>query len=62
MQQLKDAGIEGMESYVSTVANETMTNAGNTANDSDRAWALRRGIDNLRSRLTSQMGTGIMVQ
>ena len=62
MQQLKDAGIEGMESYVSTVANETMTNAGHTANDSDRAWALRRGIDNLRSRLTSQMGTGIMVQ
>jgi len=56
MKQVKDAGIEGMQTYVSMVASNTMNNASQTVNDSDRAWALRRGIDSLRSRLgTTEM-------
>jgi len=53
MQQLKEAGIAGMQNYISTVAASTMSSASQTSNDVDRAWALRRGIDSLRSRLGS---------
>jgi uncharacterized surface protein with fasciclin (FAS1) repeats len=55
MQDIKSAGIAGMENFVSTVAASTMTNANQTVNDTDRAWALRRGIDSLRSRLGQEM-------
>lgn len=51
MQDVKSAGISGMENFVTTVAASTMTEASQTVNDTDKAWALRRGIDSLRSRL-----------
>jgi len=55
--QVKSSGIEGMQTYVSMVASNTMNNASHTMNDADRAWALRRGIDSLRSRLGTEMMT-----
>ena len=55
IEQVKNAGVDGMQSYVSMVAANTMTSASQTSNDTDRAWALRQGIDSLRSRLGNQM-------
>ncbi len=53
LQQMRDEGVDGMQSYVSMVTQNTMNNASHSLNDSDRAWALRRGIDTLRSKLGS---------
>lgn len=53
LKQIEGEGIDGMQTYVTTVASNTMTNASRTLNDSDRAWALRAGIDTLRARLMS---------
>ncbi|QEG22185.1 fasciclin domain-containing protein [Mariniblastus fucicola] len=55
LNQVKDAGVDGMQNYVSTVASNAMHNASQTVNDADRAWALRRGIDSLRVRFGSAM-------
>ena len=55
MKDIKEAGISGMQNYVSAVAVSTMSNAEQSVTDSDRAWALRRGIDSLRSRLGKEV-------
>lgn len=55
MKQIKDTGIAGMENYVATVAVSCMANANQAVNDSEKAWALRRGIDSLRSRLGQEV-------
>jgi uncharacterized surface protein with fasciclin (FAS1) repeats len=49
LKQIRDEGISGMN-VVSTASN-TMNNASHSMNDSDRAWALRQGIDMLRVQL-----------
>lgn len=54
LEQVRDGGVSGMQAYVSTVAANTMNNANQSLNDYDRAWALRQGIDTLRSRLGTQ--------
>jgi uncharacterized surface protein with fasciclin (FAS1) repeats len=51
LKTIKGSGISGMGDYANTVVAGCMSNAGQTVNDSDRAWALRSGIDSLRSHL-----------
>ncbi len=53
MQTLMDTGIEGADAYTTSIISNALAHAGQTANDTDRAWALRSGIDNLKSRLSS---------
>lgn len=45
MKQLMDTGIDGAGQSTMNVISNAMTNASHSHNDTDRAWALRSGVD-----------------
>lgn len=53
MEAINAAGIENADQHAMTLIQQTLTNARNTHNMTDRAWALRRGMDSLYSRMSS---------
>ena len=52
MKTLMDSGIDGADSYATSVISNTLAQAGQSMGDTNRAWALRAGIDNLKSHLS----------
>ena len=48
----KDTGITGADSHTMTMISNTLTQAGHSTGDTDRAWALRGGLNNLKDRLS----------
>ncbi|MEM7456177.1 MAG: fasciclin domain-containing protein [Planctomycetota bacterium] len=60
MTTLMDSGISGADDHTMRMISDTLASARRSHNDTDRAWALRNGIDSLYSRLSSmpmQMST-----
>jgi hypothetical protein len=53
MQTLMDSGIDGADPHMVSLISNTLTQAGQSMGDTNRAWALRGGIDNLKMRLSS---------
>lgn len=51
LKSIKESGVQGIEDFVTATVQSTMESADRVSNDTDRAWALRTGIDRLRSRL-----------
>ena len=47
LQTISSAGITGADEHTMTMVNQTLTNAQNTHDMTERAWVLRRGIDEL---------------
>jgi transforming growth factor-beta-induced protein len=54
MSSISSAGIEGADAHTMTMVKQVLSNARNTHSETDRAWVLRRGMDELYSRV-SQM-------
>ncbi|MFK7770243.1 MAG: fasciclin domain-containing protein [Mariniblastus sp.] len=54
MNQLMETGVAGADQHTMSVISTALKNAQYSQNDTDRAWALRGGIDNLFTRM-SQM-------
>ena len=54
MNQLLSSGIAGCDSSTMSMIESTLSSAGQIQSDTDRAWALRRGLDSVYMRL-SQM-------
>jgi transforming growth factor-beta-induced protein len=50
---INSAGIKNAEQHSMTMIEQTLTNARNTHSMTDRAWVLRRGIDNLYNRVST---------
>ena len=53
MKQLMDAGIDGADSHTTSLISKTLNHADESTNHTNRAWALRDGIDSLHIRLSS---------
>jgi len=53
MTTLMDTGINGADAHTMSMISNTLTQAGHSTSDTNRAWALRGGIDSLKSRLSS---------
>ncbi len=53
MKNLMDMGIDGADAQTTSIISNALSHANRTANDTDRAWALRSGIDSLKVHLTS---------
>ncbi len=53
MESINAAGIENADPQTMSMISQTLTNARNTHNMTDRAWVLRRGMDSLYSRVSS---------
>ncbi len=51
MMTFKETGISGADTHTMSMISNTLTQAGHSTSDTDRAWALRGGLDNLKSRL-----------
>lgn len=54
LQKISSAGIAGADEHMMSMVNQTLTTAQSIHNMTDRAWTLRRGIDELMVR-TGQM-------
>lgn len=57
LNNLMGAGISGADQHTMSIISSTLTNAGQHHSDTDRAWALRRGMDQLYNRLGSMPRT-----
>ncbi len=57
METLMSAGIENADDHTMRMIENTLTNARNHSNMSNRAWALRGGIDSLYTRLSQMKET-----
>lgn len=53
MMKFMDSGISGVDSHTMSMISNTLTQASHSTSDTDRAWALRGGLDTLKSRLSS---------
>ncbi len=53
MKSLMDMGIEGATAQTTSIISNALNHASHSANDTDRAWALRNGIDSLKMHLSS---------
>jgi len=53
MTTLMDTGINGADAHTMSMISNTLTQAGHSTSDTNRAWALRGGMDSLKSRLSS---------
>ena len=51
LQNISSAGIAGADEHTMTMVEQTLTNAQNTHDMTDRAWVLRRGMDDLMVRV-----------
>lgn len=52
MMTFMDTGISGADAHTMSMISDTLTQASHSTSDTDRAWALRGGLDSLRSRLS----------
>jgi uncharacterized surface protein with fasciclin (FAS1) repeats len=52
LESINSAGIEGADPHTMTMITQTMENARNTHDMSERAWVLRRGMDSLLNRVS----------
>lgn len=53
MQTLVNIGIDGADAHTTSIISNALTHASQSASDTDRAWALRNGIDSLKGRLSN---------
>ena len=53
LESIDAAGIEGSDEHLMKMISQTLTDARNTHNSSDRAWVLRRGMDSVYTRVSS---------
>ena len=57
MESIAAAGIENADDHTMSNVQQTLTNARNTHDMTERAWVLRRGIDSLYTRLSTMPET-----
>ena len=57
MTGLMESGIDGADQHTMSIISNALSNANRTSNDTDRAWALRSGVDQLYNRLGSMQMT-----
>lgn len=60
MESISSAGIKGADDHTMTMVSQTLTNARNTHDMTERAWVLRRGIDSLYTSVSNMKNSAPM--